>query len=428
MFKLLNGDLISLDEVGEARQTLSKLLNISPYRIQLIRPEKGEVNDDNDEKGDENVTFVFISEKDRVKLPIPLDKLDNYSFLMECTNESVLKTCLTFCKNTNYTHPAWLCLVKNPSEIVVQHLFTAFADLASTEFYRTLSGNPNDRVVNWLLDEHPDKIHLALFLCNKNPRVVDYIMNLDTHILHQFHSSQYSDFLRRVVHTKPQMEWAFSNLVNAVMTVSQFETTLFGSEVSECIEWFKERYPTPVDAYNRKVLLPPSYSEELLPYYLHYLTNYSDEMYDVLSFAATHPHPEIVKWWMNRIDEILAVYSYRDLSSTDILGRFLKELHANPSDVIIDWLLQKPFLNKFWFGRNRNSKARDMCLSELRKGWPGNKAISDFLLNGMRVDVAVFVMTEYPEECRKLLMHCIKETYASSCMWTLTESDDYEFV
>lgn len=432
MIKLLNGDLIAVEEGWDDREIanhLATVLDTSPYRIRILQPEKSGDDEDNDEKGEKDKMFrcAVVVEKDLVRMPCTVDKLTDYSFLEECQHIPTLRRCLKMWQENNYTDDRLLCLAKNPNNVVVDHLLS-IPDLHRCDFYRTLSGNSNDRIVNWLLDEHPQQIHLPLFLCNTNPRVFEYLttrINYGNAAFYQ--ASQYTLFLRKVVQTREQIEWAHSVLFPSVMSERMFLIELcYNSRSSETVvDWFMDTYPTPESAYTSSFyILPRSISEKMVPYYLYYLKRYSYRTYDVMYFTASHPHPDIVSWWISEIETC-------DDLKTDLVGKHFRSLHSNPSDTMVDWLAtgDKPFFNVYMFAENPNPRAFEMCLTELRKGWPKDSVVEEMFLLGMDARIAKFLLNEYPDECRSILAKKTDEGKYLSCAYNrLAGMDDWEEV
>lgn len=419
MYKLLNGDLISVDNGAsdrEIRHQLGELLNISPHRIRFVDDKESKATNEqkaneekaNEETKDKTFRHVLVMEKDHVRMPIQdLNTLSEYHFLKRCNNVPILRKCLDICREHEYGEECvkmWLSLLQNPHPLVVDHLL-AIPELHTRDFYRTLSGNPSERVVNWLIDEHPERIHLPLFLCNTNLRAIEYMM---THIYPGgVYATQFDHFVRKVVSTDEQIEWLYRRLVPfGMFTELKLTQDLCLNSSDAAARAFMRRYPTPEKAYEECMIpettirvLPRSYSEEMVPYYLYYLeqgekryANAGDwkTIYYILDFAASHPHPSIVEWWKRNVGK------NGDMSKHNI--------YSNPSDEMVNWLNNQPFCCFDLFAFNPNPRALDMCLRAWRKGWPGDEIIFEqFAMGGMQPRAVMFLFNEYPNECRLIL-------------------------
>lgn len=422
VIKLLNGDLVAIDNGAsdrEIRHQLGELLNISPYRIRFVDTKESEEESEEEEskdtnKDEEKATFrhVLVMEKDHVRMPIEsLNNLSEYHFLKRCNNVPILRKCLDICREHEYGEECdkmWLSLLQNPHPIVVDHLL-AISELHTRDFYRTLSGNPSERVVNWLIDEHPERIHLPLFLCNTNVRAIEYMM---AHIYPGgVYATQFDQFIRKVVNTDEQIEWLYRRLVPfGTFTELTLTHDLCLNSSDAAARSFVRRYPTPEKAYEECMVpettirvLPRSYSEQMVPYYLYYLEQgekkYANAgkngdwktVWYVLDFAASHPHPSIVEWWKRKVYD-------------GDMGKHNIPLHSNPSDEMVDWLSGKPFCCFDLFAFNPNPRALERCLTAWRKGWPGDENIMNMLgRGGMQPRAVMFLFNEYPDECRHIL-------------------------
>lgn len=416
MIKLLNGDLLTVENGANNREIhhqLGEHLQISPYRIRFV-VDTHENETTNESKGEskgeskDNTTIrhVLVMEKDQVRMPIQcLESLSDYSFLKRCNNVPILRKCLDICRDGEYgedSYNMWLPLLQNPHPIVVDHLFS-IPELHTRHFYRTLSGNPSERVVNWLIDEHPERIHISLFLRNTNLRAIEYMM---THIYPGgVYATQFDHFVRKIVSTDEQIEWLYRRLV-PFGTFTEFALTLdlCLNSSDAAARSFARRYPTPEKAYEECTIpdttirvLPRSYSDEMVPYYVYYLKQSEkkgekhEDVYNVLDFAASHPHPAIVDWWK------------RTLSQNKLVGRHNIPLHSNPSDEMVDWLTNQPFCCFDLFAFNPNPRALEMCLRKWQKGWPGDEIIMRmFGRGGIQPRAVMFLFNEYPNECRHI--------------------------
>lgn len=427
--KLLNGDLIPIEDDWNERdilEHLSNVLDISPYRIRLMVFE--ESKESKVEEKDGVIRCALVVEKDRVKIPCPLDQLTNYTFLVGCQHVPTLRTCIDRMENNP---SVWHDLVKNPHPLIVDHLLS-LPDLHLRLFVHELSANPNDRIVNWLID-HPNCIFNTYFFRNPNPRAIEYFRRTIRADVSFRDFEKYSPFLCNVAKTVGEIEWAHSLLVPHTLPEKQFVVELCRHNRSGAVrEWFVKAYPTPESAFVSGIYtLPQSYDDEaMIPYYLYYLEHADTVhphvwLHDLLAFLATHPHPSCVEWWIRNIDE------NRDLSANTV-GNHLRSLHSNPSDTIVDWLStgDKPFFDVYMFANNPNPRAVDMCLEKLRKGW-GKNLIDMFLhanagLGGMHPRVVKFLFNEYPDECRLEMTNGQSRGYLPNGFHRLSLLDDWE--
>ena len=448
MIKLLNGDLIAVEDSTNDREICRQLgeeMQISPYRIRLFSDEESEES----KESKENIRYALVLEKDQVKMPCAIDQYTKYEFLQNCTNVQILSKCLDICRQTSYSHDAnshmWLDLLLNPHPLVVDHLL-AIPELHNRTFYRTLSGNPSDRVVDWLIDEHPERIHMELFFRNTNPRAIEYVMtHVSLYTAHQFMQTHFEKFIRKVARTTEQIQWLYTTLVpSGVFTEFKLTWDLCLNESDAFCEVFIEKYPTPSFDYMFPVL-PRSHHEKMIPYYLYYLDKYSscimndtndtndtNKYYNVVNFAASHPHPAIVGWWVRQGEKILTHHKeYPNRANTlweRLVSKHKLALHSNPSEEMVDWLSNQFFCCFDWFALNRNPRALERCLKEWRKGWPGNEAmIRLFAYGGMHPRAMMFLFNEYPDECRQILVNPEGKSIPYG-MDTLAMSDEWEWV
>lgn len=158
--KSLNGDLYAVEHVEE----LAQLLDVPATRIVLTPFEH------DSEQSDFEKSYCCVVKPLSVTIPESiLTKFINHKFWRSVSNDKLLSFGW---ENRDKCEWIWA----NPSPIIVEKIFHHISHSSPT--YR-MSGNPNDRVIDFLLD-HPHMIRIDVLCTNPNPRVIDHIISVYT--------------------------------------------------------------------------------------------------------------------------------------------------------------------------------------------------------------------------------------------------------
>lgn len=185
MYKLLNGDLIQLDNVPDRTQTVAKFLQVHPSQVIINEDEK----------------LILISPYRRFNVSglSELDQDVDPDWSIPCCdtiNEDILSSfCRRFptIKVTQRNGQKWLyltnrnkqSLMANPHPKVVEQIHKHILpmldehwsdDEMDSDWLYFLSRNPDDSVLDWVFQRPHLPIFLSGFEMNLNPRARDYYL------------------------------------------------------------------------------------------------------------------------------------------------------------------------------------------------------------------------------------------------------------
>jgi hypothetical protein len=209
LIRLLNGDLISIDNGREVVSTLSEILDVFPTQIVVVVGDQDQ--DEKTEHADEIIN-VMISESPTVTIKgaFRFGGIGHrQTWLEKCCNVSILSHNLAKLRNVfdvtglatilanphpvvvDYilvhlkwlidptNHRSFLTVFSNPSDRVVDRLFQVLKKLSVHEmvpYGGYMSGNSNPRIVAFLI-AHPDLISAPSFAGNSNDDAVTWALS-----------------------------------------------------------------------------------------------------------------------------------------------------------------------------------------------------------------------------------------------------------
>lgn len=387
---LLNGDILILDNVenvDEIVQIIASHLSVPTRRVVLSKMDN-----------DVDTYFAVAQPRPRVRIPYRLSQLPksishhNWNWMDRIQNVNVIEWFLHHIDNGDIPDQNGR-FARNPHPRCVEW---ALKRADQPYLLLNLNKNESDEVMDYLFS-HPEKVCPLSVVSNRHPRVCELL-----------------DFREKVTEKSEmhELEWSISNLSRLLVfptddrvkwflqaTSSSSDDTLCqsrdmirnictgmrrmlkekgkekdrerrvnGEENTlgrELIKWLKLNEER-LEKYQPKMLRTIwalSDDEEWLQKYLKHID--IDEV-DICFFQ--NPHHLVVNWILPNIDN-LVLHNLVQLDS-DIAECVSK----NPADGIVDWLIQHPDCILPEFYTNRNPRAIQECVSQIKSGQASGQA------------------------------------------------------